>query len=139
MATSSRRRDNGSRPACAGPAARSCSRGKKSDKSFLGVLCDECLAHSSCPGSPENVWLMKQVWLWDLTIVRRALSKHVRAVPMPRSITAGSVRCSVECGQDFLNENFWEDHSWISPFSNQDRADLTCLWAKWVLRPKPSD
>jgi hypothetical protein len=40
--------------------------GKKSDKAFLGFLCDECLAHASRPGSPENLWLLKQVGLWTL-------------------------------------------------------------------------
>jgi hypothetical protein len=39
---------------------------KKSDKAFLGFLCDECLAHARRPGSPENLWLLKQVGLWTL-------------------------------------------------------------------------
>jgi hypothetical protein len=30
-------------------------RGKKSDKAFLGFLCDECLFHARRPGSPETL------------------------------------------------------------------------------------
>jgi hypothetical protein len=37
--------------------------GKKSEKAFLGILCDECLAHALRAGSPENLWLLKQVRL----------------------------------------------------------------------------
>jgi len=37
---------------------------KKSDKAFVGFLCDECLFHARRPGSPENVCLLKQVGLW---------------------------------------------------------------------------
>jgi hypothetical protein len=40
--------------------------GKESDKAFLGLLCDECLAHARRPGSAENRWLLKQVGLWTL-------------------------------------------------------------------------
>jgi hypothetical protein len=40
--------------------------GKESDKPFLGLLCDECLAHARRAGSVENRWLPKQVGLWTL-------------------------------------------------------------------------
>ncbi len=37
--------------------------GKKSDRPFLGLLCDECFFRARRPGSAENLWLLKQVRL----------------------------------------------------------------------------
>jgi hypothetical protein len=34
--------------------------GKESDKAFLGLLCDECLAHTRRAGSAENHCLLTQ-------------------------------------------------------------------------------
>jgi len=37
------------------------SQGMKSDKAFLGPLCDECLSRARRAGTAENRWLLKQV------------------------------------------------------------------------------
>ena len=36
--------------------------GTKSDKAFLGPLCDECLSRALRAGTAEHRWLLKQVW-----------------------------------------------------------------------------